>query len=239
MLTTMTQSDIEPSAGSDDPKPVPVPVRHADGEPELLTTPTFVYRLIVGSLAVLYRLFFRLRLRGLEHLPREGRALIVANHASYLDIPLVAIAARPRHVSFMARESLANSRFLAWVMRSCGAVLVARGRGDRPALRRSAAHLEAEDLVAIFAEGTRTQDGTLGAFRKGATLAARMGRAPLVPCALRGTYFALPRGRRLPRPCLLEVQFFPAIDSADEHALERAHELIAAALARPAGEAAR
>ena len=96
--------------------------------------PTWIY--LVGR-ALSYGamcLWNRVRVEGREHIPREGGVLVVANHQSYLDISLVAGALR-RHVVFVARDTLQRSRFLAWVMRGSGAILIHRGAPDRAALR--------------------------------------------------------------------------------------------------------
>jgi len=184
----------------------------ADGGEPPLTHRTWVYRAIMWFLVTpIYRIVFRARVRGLEHLPRGG-ALVAANHQSFLDIPLVALALAPRHVSFLARESLARAAWLAWVIRRTGSQLVRPGTPDRVALRRAARHLELGDLVCIFPEGSRTYDGALQAFKKGALLAARMGEADLVPCGIRGSFEAWPRDRRWPRPRRLEIAFGAPID---------------------------
>jgi 1-acyl-sn-glycerol-3-phosphate acyltransferase len=158
--------------------------------------------------------------------------LIASNHQSFLDIPLVAIAA-PRHVCFVARRSLARSGALAYVMRQCGAVLVEPGKADRTALREMVAHLEAGDCVAIFPEGTRAADGRLQAFKAGALLAARGAKVPIVPCAIRGTFHAWGKGARLPRPRRIELRFGPPVDPAAPDALERTREAIERMLAAP------
>jgi 1-acyl-sn-glycerol-3-phosphate acyltransferase len=127
----------------------------------------------------------------------------------------------PRHASFVARDTLAEQRWLAFVMRECGAVLVKRSTSDRKALRAMVEHLEAGDLVAIFPEGTRTRDGRIGEFKGGALLAARMAKVPIVPAGIRGTFAAYPRGRLIPRPRKIVVRFAPPIDSSLPDAQER------------------
>ena len=164
--------------------------------PQVLTEKTLTYRVVRQSVSIALRTLFRARFAGLEHLPARGAALIAANHQSYLDIPLVASATR-RHIAFVARDSLADSRALGWLMRQCGAVLIRRGKPDRQALREMVAHLEAGDLVCVFPEGTRSRDGSVGAFRGGALLAARLARVPIVPAAVGGTIDAWPRGGRV------------------------------------------
>jgi len=166
-----------------------------------------------------------LRTEGREHLPASGGVLIVANHASYLDIPAIAAAAR-RHVGFVARASLDRVPGLSWLMRQSGCVLVQRNSADRAALESMIGHLEQGDCVGIFPEGTRTLDGSLGAFRAGAMVAARRAGAPIVPAAILGAFAALPRGRFFPRPARIRVRFGAPIPATGDEALQEARATI-------------
>lgn len=188
------------------------------------------YRLIRAFLVVYLRLWHRLCIEGREHLPREGGVLIVSNHQSFLDIPLVAAAA-PRHVAYVARSTLASSRVVAFLMRQSGSVFVRQNTADRAALEDMIAHLREGDCVAVFPEGTRTHDGSLGPFRPGAAVAARRAGVPVVPLAIFGAFQALPRGRVFPRPLRLAVRFGPPIPGGSEDALARARDAIAGMLA--------
>lgn len=186
----------------------------------ILTHKTLVYRACsLGSLT-LCKAYFRLRVEGLANIPREGGAVLAANHQSFIDI-LIFGGCVPRHVAFVARDSLANWRWLDYVMRECGTVLVRRGTSDRRALRQMADHLERGDMVAIYPEGTRTHDGSLQEFKGGALLAARMAGVPIVPCGIRGAFEAWPRGRTIPLPKKIGVRFGPAIDSSLPDAQKR------------------
>lgn len=194
---------------------------------------TWVYRtgrFLTGSCL---RLANRLSIKGREHLPREGGVLVVANHQSFLDIPIIATAV-PRHVAFVARDSLADSRALAFVMRESGAILLKRGQADRSAIRAILMHLEAGDCVAVFPEGTRSRDGRLGEFRGGALLAARKAGVPLIPAAIDGALNALPRGASVPRPKKIRVTFGPPIDPHEDDALGHARAEIAKMLGQRA-----
>ncbi len=135
-----------------------------------------------------------------------------ASAQSYLDIPLLAKALAGRHVAFVARDSLARNRLLAWIMRRCGTVLIARGRPDAAAVRETVAHLSRGDAIIIFPEGARTRDGALRPFKRGALLAARRAGVPVVPCAVAGSFRAWPSRRRWPRPGRLRVAFAPPVD---------------------------
>ncbi len=193
--------------------------RVAESDP-ILTHKTLVYRACsLGSLT-LCKAYFRLRVEGLANIPKEGGAVLASNHQSFIDILLFG-GCVPRHVAFVARDTLADWRWLAYVMRECGTVLVRRGSSDRRALRQMADHLERGDMVAIYPEGTRTRDGSLQEFKGGALLAARMAGVPIVPCGIRGAFNAWPRGRTIPRPKKIGVRFGPPIDSSLPDAQER------------------
>jgi 1-acyl-sn-glycerol-3-phosphate acyltransferase len=199
----------------------------APGEREpLVVEARAVYRLGRGLLVGYLALWHRLRVENFEHLPARGGVLLVANHQSFLDIPVLAVAA-PRHVAFVARATLARSRFLAFLMRESGCVLIRPNTPDRSALEAMIAHLEAGDCVAVFPEGTRTRDGSLGTFRAGAVVAARRARVPIVPAAIRGAFEGWPRGRVLPRPARISVRFGAPIPADSEHPLAEARRVIA------------
>ncbi len=182
---------------------------------------SWVYHLVIGIAhlsAIVWP--FPTRVSGRENiLPRGQGGLIVSNHASWLDIPLLAKGVKNRHVCFVARQTLSNSKILAFVMKSCGAVLIDPNSGDRKALKRVVEHLKAGDLVAMFAEGTRSKDGRLTAFKRGALMAARQAKVPVIPCALLGTHKAWGRSMGTPRPASLAVRFGPPVDPKAPDAL--------------------
>jgi len=198
-----------------------------DQAPEVIVHSTLVYRAGRGLTRWVWRLLFRPRLEGRQNLPATGAGLLCANHQSFLDIPLVAHLTA-RHVCFVARDSLARSRLLAWIMHHSGAVLVRRGQADRAALREMVAHLERGDLVAVFPEGTRSPDGSLGTLHAGALLAARQAGVPIYPVGIRGAFEAWPRERRLPRRRRIAVRVGAPIDPAVPDALERLRDSLAA-----------
>lgn len=112
-----------------------------------------------------------------------------------LDPVLVALAAdQPLH--FLAKKELWRTRPGAWLADAYGAIPVARGRGDRAALGRAEALLEAGETVAIFPEGTVRG----GVWSRGAARLALATGTPLVPVRIVGSALALSRGRvGLPR----------------------------------------
>ena len=191
-----------------------------------LTHATPVYHLGRALCCLELGLLHRFVVRGREHVPQTGGCLVVANHQSFLDIPIVA-ASMKRHVAFVARDTLARSKFLAFLIRQSGSVLVKRGSADRAALESIIDHLRAGDCVAVFPEGTRTRDGSLGEFRAGALFAARRAGVPLIPAGIVGAIDAMPRDALLPRLRRIEVRFAAPVPPDTEDAFERVRAAIA------------
>jgi 1-acyl-sn-glycerol-3-phosphate acyltransferase len=194
--------------------------RADDGPLEVRMDKTPIYYLCRTLSDISYRTVFPHKLRGTEHLPATGGVLIASNHQSVLDIPLLSISTR-RHVSFVARQSLAKHKWLAYVMSECRAILIRRGVQDRQALRQMVAHLEQGDCVSIFPEGTRTSDGRVQALRRGALLPAKMAGVPVVPAAIRGTFTAWSKNAKFPRPARVSLQFGPPVDPSDRDAAQQ------------------
>lgn len=164
----------------------------------------------------LFRSVLPTRVSGLGNVPRSGAVLLVANHQSYLDPPLIGVWLGRRFHS-MAREGLFESRALSWVIRALGAFPVREGgRPDLEAVRRAVALLEAGEIVLIFPEGTRTVEGGIGEFKPGVALLLKRAACPVVPVAIGGAYEAWPRGRKAPRIFRrLRVEFGEPIESGE------------------------
>lgn len=194
-------------------------------EPRLRLKRTLTYRFCVGSSWWLGKSIMPCKVTGAEHIPKSGPVVFVANHQSFLDIPFFA-AQIPRHVSFVARESLAKSKLLAFIMEQAGCVLVKRGESDLTAVREMVAHLRGGDAVCIFPEGTRSKDGSIGEFHRGALLAARRGGAQVIPVGISGSFEAWPPGQRWPHPGRLRFAIGTPIDPRGENALENVRERV-------------
>jgi 1-acyl-sn-glycerol-3-phosphate acyltransferase len=157
------------------------------------------------------RLLFRLEARGIEHVPPRGPVLLVANHASVLDPPLVGCVT-PRPVHFLAKAELFRIPLLGDLIRRLNARPVRRDGADPAALRIALRVLGEEDAVLlVFPEGTRGEEGVLRQPKPGAGMLAVMSGAPVVPVLVRGSGRALPRGAWLPRPRKVTVTFGPPL----------------------------
>ncbi|MEO0540534.1 MAG: lysophospholipid acyltransferase family protein [Cyanobacteria bacterium P01_A01_bin.105] len=157
------------------------------------------------------RLYFRGQVYGIEQVPREGPFIVVANHASDFDPPIVACAVR-RPVSYMAKEELFKVPVLAPAIRAYGAYPVKRGSADRSAIRAALQQLESGWAVGIFLQGTRTVDGRIPNPKLGAALIAAKAQVPLLPLCLWGTHRILPRGTKLPKPLPVTIRIGALID---------------------------
>jgi long-chain acyl-CoA synthetase len=158
----------------------------------------------------LARLLFRLRVRGQEHLPPSGAYLLCPNHVSWLDGFLVGCALPWSHLerAFAFGERAYVSGGLVEVLaRAFGVVPTDANTEVGRTMRAGAAGLKAGRVLMLFPEGVRSADGSLQQVKLGAPiLAAELG-VPVVPVVLRGAFEAWPRGRRLPRPHPIDVDF--------------------------------
>jgi 1-acyl-sn-glycerol-3-phosphate acyltransferase len=160
----------------------------------------------------------RIWVHDVENVPAHGGALLAANHASFLDPPLVGIGV-PRQLHYMARKSLFRIPLFGGAIRAVKAVPVKRGAADLGSIRACIRVLRSGGALVVFPEGTRTYDGAMQPFKAGfAMMAARAG-VPIVPVAIRGSYEVWPRGRALPRPGHLRVAYGAPIDPP-EHSKE-------------------
>jgi 1-acyl-sn-glycerol-3-phosphate acyltransferase len=167
--------------------------------------------------------YFRGRIYGAENVPQQGPLIVVANHASDFDPPILANCLR-RPVSFMAKEELFKVPVLAPAIRAYGAYPVKRGSADRSAIRAALQQLEQGWAVGIFLQGTRTPDGRIPAPKLGAALIAAKAQVPLMPVSIWGTHRILPRGTKFPKPLPITVRIgqpiAPPTDTRDKQVLE-------------------
>lgn len=157
---------------------------------------------------VVSMLFFRLRVRGQGRIPRTGGVLLVTNHQSFLDPWLIAIAPS-RQVHYMARDTLFRGGFLQYLGELWNAFPVKRGAADLGAIRTAVERLDKGYMVNIFPEGTRTQDGSIGAVAPGLVLILNRCKShvPIVPVVIDGAYEAWPRTAKGPHPHVIRIEY--------------------------------
>jgi 1-acyl-sn-glycerol-3-phosphate acyltransferase len=149
---------------------------------------------------------FSIRTEGMKNVPKEGPALLIANHQSFFDPALVGVAAR-RHLCYLARKTLFRIPAFASYIRSVNAVPVDHEGIGVEGMKAVLQQLQAGRAVVVFPEGTRTSDGALQPIRPGVVLLIKRAKAPVVPVGIAGAFEAWPRCRPLPMPAPL---FLPA-----------------------------
>jgi 1-acyl-sn-glycerol-3-phosphate acyltransferase len=165
-----------------------------------------LYSILKPIAVALMRLLFRVEGRGAEHVPAQGPVLIVANHSSVLDPPLVG-GMCPRQLTFLAKAELFRVPGLGGLISRLGAQPLRREGADPSALRTAQRVLAEGRALLVFPEGTRGEEGTLREPKPGAALLAVLSGATVVPAYVSGSGRAWPRGRRLPRPAKVVVTF--------------------------------
>jgi acyl-[acyl-carrier-protein]-phospholipid O-acyltransferase/long-chain-fatty-acid--[acyl-carrier-protein] ligase len=144
---------------------------------------------------------FRLDIRGSHHVPRKSGALVVANHASFLDFLLV-VASIPRQVRFVMMKDMYTKPFLNWIFRRFNMIPVNPRGGENDLeefTRLCVSQLENGHVVCIFAEGTVTRTGQLLEFKKGLEHIAAAAKVPVIPLHfgnLQNTPFTFSVGRK-------------------------------------------
>ena len=191
-------------------------------EPTAFNRATHFLSLMLALL--LAKIFFRLKVRGLEHLPQERPFLICPNHQSYMDGALVA-AALPyrviRHLFTLGFTPFFSGGFKDVIARLLRIVPIDADTNVWRAMRTSAIGLKARQNLIIFPEGSLSCDGELQVFKKGAAILAHELRVPIVPVAIHGSFNAWSKVGHGIRLSPISVTFGPPLEP-EEH--ETPHE---------------
>ncbi len=150
----------------------------------------FTYAVSRQLAATAHGVFFPGEVAGLENLPARGGFLLAANHASFLDPPLIGCHV-PRQIAYFARKTLWRGGFASWWLDTVGCIPVDRdGGSDVGALKRVLRALAAGHGLILFPEGTRSPDGELQASKAGVGLIACRAQVPVVPARIFGSHEA-------------------------------------------------
>lgn len=159
--------------------------------------------------------FIAVDVAGLERLP-PGHSVVVANHASYVDGPLLK-GFLPARFSFVIKGEMRNVPIVHFLLRRSGSRFVERfaAAGSTRDARQIVRAAQGGQSMAFFPEGTFVAEPGVGRFRPGAFVAAVRGSMPVVPVAISGTRRMLSAGRALPRPARLRVEILEPIPPTD------------------------
>src|SRR5262245_12234883 len=148
-----------------------------------------LYQFFRSLFAVVFRIIFRTHITGRDRVPRHGPLLLVSNHISFADPPLLGVAT-PRQVDFMAMVELFRHPLLAQLVRAVGSFPVDRSRVDHTAVREAVRRLRDGRCIGIFPEGgiRLTERSVLGGdphIKPGIETLALLGHAPILPVVIR------------------------------------------------------
>lgn len=171
----------------------------------------FAFRFLQFAIQLYLRLLFRIQVQGREHIPRQGKLILAANHVSGYD-PFVIGSLVPRGLYFLAKRELFRNPLLGAVLRVLlHAVPVDRRDIGHTTVRRINELLAAGEAILLFPEGTRSRSGQIGEGKAGVGMLAVANRADIVPVRVDGLHEA--RGS-LWRRRHIRVVFGPALSAA-------------------------
>lgn len=167
---------------------------------ELRGAARITYRVLRTLLRMFMKSYFRLEVRGQEHLPTTGGYVLApGGHRSIVDTPAVSLAG-PRVLRYMGAESYFNMPGLGWFLRAMGGFPVERSATDRQAMRLAEWILRNGEPLAVFPESTRQEGPVVQELKEGASFLACRTGVPIVPVGIGGGERALSKGQYLPRP---------------------------------------
>jgi 1-acyl-sn-glycerol-3-phosphate acyltransferase len=175
------------------------------------------YAVARGAVEVVCRTYWRVEIRGREHVPPSGPYVIAPVHRSNIDT-LLAGCLTHRRIRFMGKDSLWKHRWSAALFSSLGGFPVHRGTPDRDALRTCEEALREGEPVVLFPEGTRRSGPTVQPLFEGAAFVAARAGVPIVPVGIGGSEWAMPRAQRRILPVKVVMVVGPPIDGPERSA---------------------
>ncbi|MDP9386350.1 MAG: 1-acyl-sn-glycerol-3-phosphate acyltransferase [Actinomycetota bacterium] len=168
-----------------------------------------LYRVCRDALVGFCRVFWRLRVDGLEHVP-DGPFVLAPVHRSNIDTPLVAAVTR-RRLRYMGKDAMWKYRAPGWLFSALGGFPVRRGMADRAALRRCLEVLGEGEPLVIFPEGGRRSGPVVAELSEGAAYLAIRAGVPIVPVGIGGSERAMPRGSKMLHPVRVHLVVGPPL----------------------------
>jgi len=178
------------------------------GLPKKIAPIRALYRFVQFLTFVLFRVFFRIEIHGLENVPKDGGAILAPNHSSWLDPPLIGCII-PREISFFAKKELFSVPVVGWFIAYANSISVDRQGQSSGALRELIRRLKGGMVSIVFPEGTRSKTGDFLKPKQGAGMAAVMSSVPVVPVWIEGAFKAKAFRTKI------KVHFMPPFNPAD------------------------
>lgn len=146
-----------------------------------------LYDFAKAIILIITKIIFRIKVNGLENIPKQGPCVLCFNHRSLLDPPVLGVYI-PRKLSFMAKEELFHIPVLGFLIKHLGAFPVKRGAGDIGAIKAALKILQEGKVLTMYPEGTRMKSGKVGKPKPGVALIATKAQVPVIPIAATGDY---------------------------------------------------
>lgn len=174
-----------------------------------MTSDLLLYRFCRAVVVGFCRVFWRLKVEGLEHIP-AGPFVLAPVHRSNIDTLLVGAVTR-RRLRYMGKDSMWKYRTAGRLFSALGAFPVHRGSVDREALQRCLAVVEAGEPLVMFPEGMRQSGPLVQPLWGGPAYVALRAGVPIVPVGIGGSERAMPKGARFVRPGRVHIVIGPPI----------------------------
>ncbi|MDR3232958.1 MAG: 1-acyl-sn-glycerol-3-phosphate acyltransferase [Planctomycetaceae bacterium] len=166
-----------------------------------MSRPTFTQRVFYYSIRLPINLFFMIfyavRFYGYNNMPCRGGTVVICNHQSHFDPPLLAAGLR-RRLNFLARKTLFRFKPFAYIIKQLDAVPLEQDGIGFEGLKESLKRLRNGEMLLIFPEGERSWDGSIAPFLPNSLSIAQRSKCTILPTALAGCYEAYPRTQKYP-----------------------------------------
>lgn len=146
-----------------------------------------MYKFLKTIIKILFKLLYKIEIKGDIDLSDDKGYMICSNHIHMFDPVFIACFTK-RQISFMGKKELFAKPILGSIFRKLGAFPVDREKGDIEAIKTAIEILDSNNILSMFPEGTRSKDGKLGEFKRGASLIASRANVPIVPIKIEGNY---------------------------------------------------
>lgn len=173
----------------------------------------FTGGIFVKMSKLFFKLFFKLRGKGVEKIPEDGPVIIAPNHQSFLDGMFVMSFLKFRMIKntyFYAKEQHIKRPFLRFIANRHNIIIMDMSN-LKDSIQKLGEALKKKKNIIIFPEGTRTNNGKLGEFKKTFAILSKELNVPVVPVSIKGAFDAMPKGTIVPRPHRVEVEFLDPI----------------------------
>ncbi|MFT4682773.1 MAG: 1-acyl-sn-glycerol-3-phosphate acyltransferase [Flavobacteriales bacterium] len=162
----------------------------------ILRLPQFTLGFVPGKMwapLTMWLLGIKVKVVGLENIDQEQHGIFVSNHGSYLDIP-VSVMSIPLKMNFIAKKELRHVPVVGWYISATKQIFVDRKNRTlaMKSMQEAARRINAGKNVLSYAEGSRSKDGAIHTFRRGAFIIAKEGDVRITPIAIQGAYECLP-----------------------------------------------